>query len=434
MSRRALDSASPRTPLVPRWGWWIPIGIVFVIMIVADGFGGLLAAVAVVAFLGALFTLITNRPGALNLPSRRWATGALIASIVLTIPAGALLGSNAEDDAPVAAADPVVTETSSPAPTPTASEAPTATPTPTPSVTPTPTPTPTQVPPAEEITAESGTALALLATLPVKGSAPGTGYDRVGHFGESWIDVDGNGCDTRNDILQRDLTNLALDGSCTVLTGHFDDPYTGAQIDFQRGVNTSILVQIDHVVALNDAWRTGAQQLSQGQRIALANDPVNLRASDGSANGQKSDSNAASWLPSNKGFRCEYIARQVSTKAAYGLWVVPAERDVMQRVLETCPDQPAFASAGGGVPAPAEEVPQAPVPVEQPPAPQAPAPQPPAPQPPAEQPPAEEPAPVEHVSYENCAAVREAGAAPIRVGDPGYAKHLDRDGDGIGCE
>ncbi|MGO3221860.1 excalibur calcium-binding domain-containing protein, partial [Microbacterium gubbeenense] len=125
---------------------------------------------------------------------------------------------------------------------------------------------------------------------------------------------------------------------------------------------------------------------------------------------------------------------QVSTKAAYGLWVVPAERDAMQRVLETCPDQPAFASGGGGAPAPAEEVPQAPVPVEHPPAPQAPAPQPPAPQPPAEQPPAEEPAPVEHVSYENCTAVREAGAAPIRVGDPGYAKHLDRDGDGIGCE
>lgn len=410
---------------MPRWGWWIPIGIVFVIMIVADGFGGLLAAVAVVAFLGALFTLITNRPGALNLPSRRWATGALIASIVLTIPAGALLGSNAEDDAPVAAADPVVTETSSPAPTATASEAPTATPTPTPSVTPTPTPTATPTP--EQIAAEPGTALALLATIPVKGSAPGTGYDRVGHFGESWIDVDGNGCDTRNDILQRDLTNLALDGSCTVLTGDFADPYTGAQIEFQRGVNTSILVQIDHVVALKDAWRTGAQQLSQDQRIALANDPINLRASDGSANGQKSDSNAASWLPSNKGFRCEYIARQVSTKAAYGLWVVPAERDAMQRVLETCPDQPAFASGGGGAPAPAEEHP---APVEEPAAPveEHPA--------PVEVPPApvEEPAPVEHVSYENCTAVREAGAAPIRVGDPGYAKHLDRDGDGIGCE
>jgi len=420
LRQRALDNASPRTPLVPRWGWWIPIGITLIVMTVANGFAGLLAAVAVVAFLAALFTLITNRPGALSLPSRRWAVGALVASIVLTIPAGTLLDIEAEGDAPVAAADPAVAETTEPSPiqTPAASSTPTSSATPTTA----PAPTPSPVPPAEEIVAEPGTALALLSTIPVKGSAPGTGYDRVAHFGSSWIDVDGNGCDTRNDILQRDLTNVALDGSCTVLTGRFDDPYTGAQIEFQRGVNTSTLVQIDHVVALKDAWRTGAQQLSQERRIALANDPINLRASDGSANGQKSDSNAASWLPSNKAFRCEYIARQVSTKAAYDLWVVPAERDAMQRILDTCPEQPAFASGSIGAAPRADPAPQPPVQQE------------PAEQPPVQQPPVEQPAPPAAVSYENCTAVREAGAAPIRRGDPGYASHLDRDGDGIGCE
>jgi len=381
-----------------------------VVMTVANGFVGLLAGVAVVAFLAALFTLITSRPGALNLPSRRWAVGALIASIVLTIPAGALLDIDAEDDAPA------VAETTEPSPAPSAS-APSPSPTPVLSLTPTPAP-----PQPEEVVAEPGTALALLATIPVKGPAPGTGYDRVGHFGESWIDVDGNGCDTRNDILQRDLTDLVLDGSCTVLTGRFDDPYTGGQIEFQRGVDTSTLVQIDHVVALNDAWRTGAQQLSQEQRIALANDPINLRAADGSANGQKSDSNAASWLPSNKAFRCEYVARQVSTKAAYGLWVVPAERDAMQRVLDTCPEQRAFPSEAGGGAAPVEAHPQPPAQQE------------PVEQAPAQQPPAEQPAPPASISYKNCTAVREAGAAPIRLGEPGYAPHLDRDGDGIGCE
>ena len=235
--------------------------------------------------------------------------------------------------------------------------------------------------------ADPGTAAALLAELPVKGSAPANDYDRVGHFGESWIDVDGNGCDTRNDILQRDLTDLVLDGPCIVLAGEFADPYTGDRIAFERGVDTSQRVQIDHVVALKDAWRTGAQDLPQERRIALANDPINLRAADGSANGQKGDRNAASWLPSNTSFRCEYVARQVSTKAAYDLWVVPAEKDAMERVLAACPDQPAFVSEG----------------------------------------------PTASVSYRNCAAVREAGAAPIRRGDPGYASHLDRDGDGIGC-
>lgn len=192
-------------------------------------------------------------------------------------------------------------------------------------------------------TAESG-AVAALATLEVKGRAPKTGYDRA-EFGQRWLDTDHNGCDTRNDILARDLTDLVRSGACTVASGNLRDPYTGAEIMFTRGQDTSGRVQIDHVVALSDAWQKGAQQLTASQRAALANDPLNLLAVSGTANAQKSDGDAATWLPGDKGFRCAYVARQIAVKAAYALWVTPAEHDAMAGVLATCPDEPVPARA-----------------------------------------------------------------------------------------
>ncbi len=183
-----------------------------------------------------------------------------------------------------------------------------------------------------------GSAAAALAGLPVKGRAPMTGYSRA-QFGPAWQDVDHNGCDTRNDILRRDLTAKVLSGSCVVLSGALQDPYTGRMIAFRRGPGTSTAVQIDHVVALGDAWQKGAQQLTPGRRLALANDPLELLAVDGPTNERKGDGDAATWLPPNKAFRCQYVARQVAVKARYHLWVTSAERDAMARVLSTCPGQ-----------------------------------------------------------------------------------------------
>lgn len=181
------------------------------------------------------------------------------------------------------------------------------------------------------------TASAQLATLPVKGRAPKTGYGRESQFGQAWYDLDGNGCNTRNDVLARDLTVTQLAGNgCVVLAGAFVDPYTGTQIQFQHGEATSPLVQIDHVVALSDAWQKGAQQISAEQRLALANDPLNLLAVDGPTNSSKGDSDAASWLPPNHAFRCEYVSRQIAVKAKYGLWVTDAERNTMAQVLAAC--------------------------------------------------------------------------------------------------
>ncbi len=191
----------------------------------------------------------------------------------------------------------------------------------------------------------SGTALALLETLAVKGKAPRTNYQRSS-FGEAWLDADANGCDTRNDILRRDLSQTTFtDGSlCLVAAGTLAEPYTGHNVVFKRGKGTSEAVQIDHVVALGNAWQTGASALTGPQRQSLANDPLNLLAVDGPANQEKSDSDAASWLPPAKKFRCHYVARQISVKAAYRLWVTPAEKAAMRNVLGRCPAQTAFAS------------------------------------------------------------------------------------------
>ena len=203
--------------------------------------------------------------------------------------------------------------------------------------------------------AMAGTAFATLATLAVKGRAPKTGYDRA-QFGSAWADVDRNGCDTRNDVLRRDLTgNVLKRGThgCVVLSGTLHDPYTATSIEFVRGESTSTMVQIDHVVALSDAWQKGAQQLSAETRRALANDSLNLLAVDGPTNQRKSDGDAATWLPPNKAYRCPYVARQVAVKAKYSLWVTSAERDALGRVLATCPSQPLPATTAfvlGGAP------------------------------------------------------------------------------------
>lgn len=189
------------------------------------------------------------------------------------------------------------------------------------------------------VEASTKTAEAVLETLSVKGRAPKTGYERS-QFGPAWSDVDRNGCDTRNDILKRDLTAIVFKSGtreCVVLSGTLMDPYSGEKISFERGVKSSMDVQIDHVVALSNAWQTGAFKLTAEKRMALANDPINLFAVKGRLNSQKGDGDAATWLPPLKSIRCAYVAQQIVVKAKYGLWVTPPEKAAMQSLLAKCP-------------------------------------------------------------------------------------------------
>jgi hypothetical protein len=241
-----------------------------------------------------------------------------------------------------------------------------------------------------------------------------TGYDRA-EFGQAWLDADRNGCDTRNDVLRRDVSDPVIDPrthGCVVLSGTLHDPYLGQDVPFRRGAGDQ--VDIDHVVALGNAWVTGAFRFDIRTRAALANDPLDLLAVDLHTNRSKGDADAATWLPPYRPFRCAYVARQVAVKHKYGLWVTPAERSAMVRVLGSCPGQ--------RVPADPAHLPTR---VDQH----------------ISEPSA---APAAGTSpralsggstyYANCDAVRAAGAAPIHVGDPGYSRRLDRDGDGVGCE
>jgi len=175
--------------------------------------------------------------------------------------------------------------------------------------------------------------LEVLGQLEVKGRAPKTNYQRE-QFGNGWGKI--SGCSLRETILARDLIDPKINDKCQVESGVLPDPYTGEQISFQRGVETSGQVQIDHVVALSDAWQKGAQQVDYVKRVELANDPLNLLAVSGSSNQAKGDSDAATWLPPNKPFRCQYVSRQIAVKHKYKLWVTEAEKNAMTKVLMSC--------------------------------------------------------------------------------------------------
>ena len=196
--------------------------------------------------------------------------------------------------------------------------------------------------------AQENNALEAVSTLTVRQTDSVSGYDRD-LFQWNKFDEDGDGCDTRNDILARDLDNISKRDKCVVLSGILDDPYTGDRIDFQRGQSTSSKVQIDHIVALSDAWNSGASHWNESELRAFGNDPYNLAAVDGTANTQKSNSSADEWLPANAAARCLYVATQVGVKEHYALTVTQTEAQKMREVLGSCPTQSIPQSNGSGL-------------------------------------------------------------------------------------
>ncbi len=168
-----------------------------------------------------------------------------------------------------------------------------------------------------------------------------TGYDRD-RFGDGWQDPDGNGCDARNDVLRRDLTAVTIrpgTQDCIVESGVLQDPYSGVVQRFRRGPATSDQVQIDHVVSLSDAWRTGAQAWTAEQRAIFANDPLGLLATLKATNSNKAYLDVGGWLPPRADLRCPFVARVVAVKLRYGLRMRQSEHDAAAGVLDSCPGQ-----------------------------------------------------------------------------------------------
>lgn len=180
-----------------------------------------------------------------------------------------------------------------------------------------------------------------LLNLPIRPANERAPEYRRTEFGEPWADVDNNGCNTRNDILGRDLTQVtylkAKTPNCVVDTGVLEDPYTGQRINFKRGPQSSEDIQIDHVVALADAWRSGAHTWDIAKRTQFANDPDNLLAVAGVINEDKGRKTAEHWLPPFEKYKCAYVARQIQVKAKWGLSVTETERGAMIHVLANCP-------------------------------------------------------------------------------------------------
>jgi hypothetical protein len=188
--------------------------------------------------------------------------------------------------------------------------------------------------PTSSSSSSSGT---LLDSIEI-GYTDAPGYERDA-FGSGWLDTDHNGCDTRNDILARDLeTPTFKPGThdCVVLTGTLHDPYTGTTIDFQRGNTTSEAVQIDHIVPLSWSWSHGAATWTDNERERFANDPANLRAVDGPTNGSKSDSGPADWLPPASAYDCLYVTGFVAVLAEYHLSIDEADAAAARTVLLGC--------------------------------------------------------------------------------------------------
>lgn len=271
----------------------------------------------------------------------------------------------------------------------------------------------------------------MLDKVVVRGKAHRNGFDPELF---SWrSDADDNGCDTRNNVLRRDLKNLVIEAGakgCVVTAGELHDEYLGESYAFERG---SAKVEIDHIVSPSNAWQTGAESLSEDQLQEFANDPLNLLAVSSNLKRQKGEVDAAAWLPPNEDYQCEYVSRQIAVKHKYGLWVAAAEKATMEGVLEKCSDQPAFAEdvawpePGEGdsvtTESAAKESSQE-----------------------SSEEPAEEvsPSPTEKnpgfstgdssADDQNCTADRDSEAPTDRRGGPGNESYPDRDGVGAGCE
>lgn len=343
----------PAQSAVAGWLGWGGLLLTAALGAVSSGVSGLLILSGLFVLIVGVIALVRGRVGWARLRSRA-AAGTTLGTAIVLLVAGSVVADPGPPAAPVTAPStssvPQRTPSSTAAPSPSTTAAATpsrssssATPSPStapavaaaPDVTATPVRKPAATSPGQ---AAHGTALAGVAVLTVKGRAPKTGYSRDA-FGQAWFDADRNGCDTRNDMLRRDLVSKMMKNPCKVLAGTLaPGPYTGATIRFEYGGASE--VDLDHVVALGDAWQKGAVSWPAGKRLAFANDPLNLLAVDASTNRAKGEGDAATWLPPNKSYRCPYVARQVTVKRKYGFWVTTAEQDAMTRVLTTCPTQP----------------------------------------------------------------------------------------------
>lgn len=187
--------------------------------------------------------------------------------------------------------------------------------------------------PAGPANSAANPGLVALNRLPVRAEASGVGYARSA-FGQAWKDTDHNGCGQRDDVLARDLTQVTKRTRCIVVSGQLIDPYTGRVVFFTKAKANQ--VQVDHIVALAEAWRSGASRWTPSRREFFANDLEVLTATYGPVNQAKSDKDATEWTPTSTARRCWYARRVVAIKTHYGLSVDQSEKTKLAAFLRGC--------------------------------------------------------------------------------------------------
>ncbi|MCB0932771.1 MAG: HNH endonuclease [Mycobacterium sp.] len=185
----------------------------------------------------------------------------------------------------------------------------------------------------------------LAGTVVVDARVRGSDYRRDA-FGRAWDDDNDapggrNGCDTRDEILARDLSDTTYVSTkrCprAVRSGTLRDPYTNATVAFLRGDRVGAAVQIDHIVPLAFAWDMGARDWAPELRKRFANDPANLIAVAGSANQDKGDLPPGEWMPPNRAFWCQYSTQFIEVVRGYQLAVDAASAGRLRDAIRTCP-------------------------------------------------------------------------------------------------
>lgn len=235
-----------------------------------------------------------------------------------------------------------------------------------------------------------------------------SGYDRS--YFPHWIWI--GSCNTRGLVLKRDSeVPTTTRGACTVETGRWRSYYDGLVLTQAREID------IDHMVPLAEAWRSGANTWTTPTRESFANDlgyRWSLIPVSASSNRSKSDGDPASWIP-KKTYQCRYAKNWVTVKYRWSLSVDQSERNALTRLIQACADpsikvptkatirhgstNSSSSKAGNNRHQGQSQLKRE-----------------------------------SSVHYRTCADARRAGAAPLRRGDPGYSRHLDRDNDGIACE
>jgi hypothetical protein len=177
-------------------------------------------------------------------------------------------------------------------------------------------------PPGKAVTLEHLAALRVAA----EGSSSGYDRDKFPH----WSTVSG-ACNTREIVLQRDGTNVQTDSSCAAVSGSWYSPYDGATWTQASDVD------IDHMVPLAEAWRSGASSWTTSRREGFANDRASsqLWAVTDNVNQSKGDQDPAEWVPSRTAFRCMYARSWTDVKYRYGLTVDSAEKSALTNLVNS---------------------------------------------------------------------------------------------------